>query len=115
MNTLAKSLIPILLLVANLHVHADDMPMKDMPMKDMPMGTPSQGQPHQAGGSVKKLDAAKGTVTFAHGPVKSVNWPAMTMGFRVNDKALLERLDVGKEVEFEFVQEGADYVVTAVR
>ena len=110
MNTLAKSLIPILLFVANLHVHADELPMKDMPM-----GTPSQGQPHQAGGSVKKLDAAKGTVTFAHGPVKSVNWPAMTMGFRVKDKALLERPDVGKEVEFEFVQQGADYVVTAVR
>jgi Cu(I)/Ag(I) efflux system protein CusF len=92
-----------------------DMPMKDMPMKDMPMGGPSQDQSHQASGTVKKIDAAKGTVTFAHGPVSSLDWPAMTMGFRVKDKALLERLAVGKEVVFEFVKEGADYVVTEVR
>ena len=93
----------------------DDMPMKDMPMKDMPMGGPSQDQSHQASGTVKKIDAAKGTVTFAHGPVSSLDWPAMTMGFRVKDKALLEGLAVGKEVVFEFVKEGADYVVTDVR
>ena len=92
-----------------------DMPMKDMPMKDMPMGGPSQGQIHQASGMVKKIDAVKGTVTFAHGPVSSLDWPAMTMGFRVKDKALLERLVVGKEVVFEFVKEGAAYVVTEVR
>ena len=92
-----------------------DMPMKDMPMKDMPMGGPSQGQIHQASGMVKKIDAVKGTVTFAHGPVSSLDWPAMTMGFRVKDKALLERLVVGKEVVFEFVKEGAAYVETEVR
>lgn len=115
MNALAKTLIPAMLLVATVHAHADERPMKDMPMKDMPMGTSSQAQTHHAGGMVKKLDAAKGTVTFAHGPVKSLNWPPMTMGFRVTDKALLERLEVGKEVEFEFVKEGSDYVVTGIR
>ena len=39
----------------------------------------------------------------------------MTMGFRVKDKAMLDTLAVGRQVEFEFVQEGSDYVVTAVR
>lgn len=92
-----------------------DMPMKGMPMmKDMPMGQ-TQGHVHKASGTVKMLDATKGTVTFAHGPVNSLNWPAMTMGFRVKDKALLDTLAVGRQVEFEFAQEGADYVVTAVR
>jgi Cu(I)/Ag(I) efflux system protein CusF len=92
-----------------------DMPMKEMPMKDMQMGTSVQGQTHHASGTVKKVDAAKGSVTFAHGPVKSLNWPAMTMGFRVKDKTLLDKLAVGKQAEFEFVQEGSNYVVTAVR
>ena len=91
-----------------------DMPMKDMPMKDMPMGA-AQGQVHHASGTVKKIDATKGAVTFAHGPVESLDWPSMTMDFRLKDKALLDKLAVGKQVEFEFVKKGAAYVVTAVR
>ena len=70
---------------------------------------------YQASGVVKKADAAKGTVTLAHGPVKDLNWPAMTMAFKVKDKALLSRLAVDKKVAFSFVQEGKDYVITAVQ
>jgi len=92
-----------------------DMPMKDMPMKDMPMGASSQGQTHQASGTVKMLDAGKGTVTFDHEPVKSLNWPAMTMTFAVRDKMLLDKLTLGKKAEFEFVQDGKGYVVTGVK
>ncbi len=92
-----------------------DMPMKDMPMKDMPMGTPSQGQTHHAIGTIKKVDAAKGSVTFDHGPVKSLDWPAMTMTFAVKDKMLLDKLTVGKKAAFEFVQDGKGYVVTGVK
>ncbi len=84
-----------------------------MPMKDMPMG--AEGLTHHAIGTVKKVDAAKGMVTLAHGPVESLAWPSMTMGFKVKDKALLDKLAVGRQVEFDFVKEGAGYVVTAVR
>ena len=91
-----------------------DMKGMDMPMKDMPMGA-AQGQVHHASGTVKKIDATKGAVTFAHGPVESLDWPSMTMDFRLKDKALLDKLAVGKQVEFEFVKKGAAYVVTAVR
>jgi Cu(I)/Ag(I) efflux system protein CusF len=52
-------------------------------------------------------------VTIAHGPVQSLNWPAMTMNFLVKDKALLDRLSSGKKVDFEFVQQGRDYVITS--
>ena len=81
-------------------------------------GTPAQAQTaaaHTATGVVKSVDRAKGTVTLAHGPVKSLKWPAMTMPFTVKDKALLEKLQAGKKVEFEFVQQGKDYVITAVK
>lgn len=70
---------------------------------------------HKATGVVRKIDPKAGTVTLAHDPVRSLNWPAMTMGFQVRDKMLLDKFAVGKKVEFEFVQQGPDYVVTAVR
>ena len=70
---------------------------------------------HQATGVVKKVDAKAGTVTLAHDPVKSLKWPAMTMGFTVKDKALLDKLAVDKKVEFEFVQQGKDNVITSVK
>lgn len=89
--------------------------MGDMPMKDMPMETPSQGQTHHASGTIKKVDAAKGTVTFDHEPVKTLDWPAMTMTFTVKDKMLLDKLAVGKKLEFEFVKDGKGYVVTGVK
>lgn len=88
-----------------------DMPMKDMPMKQLP----AADQVHKATGTVNKIDHAKGIVTFAHGPVASMGWPAMTMGFRVKDAKLLDGLAVGRQVEFDFVKEGSAYVVTAVR
>jgi Cu(I)/Ag(I) efflux system periplasmic protein CusF len=70
---------------------------------------------HQATGVVKKVDPKAGTVTLAHDPVKSLKWPAMTMGFTVKDKALLDKLQPGKKVEFEFLQQGKDYVITGVK
>ena len=81
-------------------------------------GTPAQAQTaaaHPATGVVKSVDRAKGTVTLAHGPVKSLKWPAMTMPFTVKDKALLEKLQAGNKVEFEFVQQGKEYVITTVK
>ena len=93
--------------------------MKEMDMKGM-QGMDNKQQDgkamtHQATGVVKKVDAANGKVTLSHEPVKSLNWPAMTMGFSVKDKTLLDKLAVGKKVNVEFVQQGADYVVTAVK
>jgi Cu/Ag efflux protein CusF len=39
----------------------------------------------------------------------------MTMGFAVKDKALLGKLAPEKKIEFEFVQQGSDYVITSVK
>jgi Cu(I)/Ag(I) efflux system protein CusF len=70
---------------------------------------------HQATGVVKSVDLAKSSVTLAHDPVKSLKWPAMTMPFTVKDKALLDKLQPGKKIEFEFVQQGRNYVITSVK
>jgi Cu(I)/Ag(I) efflux system periplasmic protein CusF len=74
-----------------------------------------QGPSHKASGTVTKIDAAGGKVTIAHGPVQSLKWPAMTMSFGVGDKALLEGVQPGKKVEFEFAQQGSSYVITKIR
>jgi len=70
---------------------------------------------YAASAVVKKVDAVSGMVTLAHSPVKELNWPAMTMMFTVRDKALLGKLAVDRKIEFTFIQDGADYVVTTVK
>lgn len=97
-----------------------DMGMQKMDgMKSMDMGgqkaMPGAQTTHKGVGVVKKLDAGGGSVTFDHEPVKSLDWPAMTMTFAVKDKMLLDKLTVGKKAEFEFVQDGKGYVVTGVK
>jgi Cu/Ag efflux protein CusF len=88
---------------------------KGMEMKGMGADKKSEAKSHKGVGTVKKVDAAAGTVTIAHGPIKSINWPAMSMTFAVKDEALLGKLTPEKKVEFEFVQQGSDYVITSAK
>ena len=52
-------------------------------------------------GKVIGIDPAKGRVEIDHGPIPALQWPAMTMGFPVADKAQLSRLKKGDTVEFD--------------
>jgi Cu(I)/Ag(I) efflux system protein CusF len=94
--------------------------MKGMDMtKDMNSGSKAQGTPtgavHKTSAVVKSVDRANGKVTLSHEPVKSLNWPSMTMAFAVRDKGLFDKLAVGQKVDVEFTHQGGDYVVTAVK
>jgi Cu(I)/Ag(I) efflux system periplasmic protein CusF len=97
------------------------MDMKGMDMKDdmdMKMdkgGKKSAAKSHHATGTVKSVDAAKGTVTVDHEPVTSMNWPAMSMTFKTKDKKSLQAIKPGQKIEFDFVQRGKDYVITKVK
>ena len=69
------------------------MDMKDMDAKkcqDMMKGMDAKGTAksaaHEADAVVKEFDAVQGKVTLAHGPVKSLGWPAMTMAFGVRTR-----------------------------
>jgi Cu(I)/Ag(I) efflux system periplasmic protein CusF len=108
----------ILALSASCFGTAQSADMKGMEMKDTadkPQTNGSRATTHQMKAVVKAVDATNGKVTLAHEPVKSLNWPAMTMGFSVKDKALFDNLAVGKKVEVEFIQQGSDHVVTRVK
>lgn len=101
------------------------MDMKDMDAKNcqsMMKGMDAKGTAkaakstaHEADAVVKELDATQGKVTLAHGPVKSLGWPAMTMAFAVKDKTLFDKLAVGTKVHVGFKKEGDEYVVTSVK
>ncbi|OOG36599.1 copper-binding protein [Polaromonas sp. A23] len=87
--------------------------MKGMDMAKRPAAGASAT--HQTKATVKKVDAKAGTATLAHEPVATLNWPSMTMAFKVKEKKLMDKLSEGKTVEVEFVKDGNDYVVTKVK
>jgi|SRR5882672_4264507 len=90
--------------------------MKGMEMKGMDMkADKNDGTTHKAKGVVTRVDPGKNTVTIKHDPVASLNWPTMTMVFKAKDKAMLEKLKKDQKVDFEFVQQGKDYIVTSVK
>ena len=89
-----------------------------LPTQAAPAGTsPSQTQAtaSEGIGVVDEVDAAKGIVTISHEPIKSLNWPAMTMDFVVKDKKILAKLSKGKKIHFSFIEQHGDYVVTKVK
>jgi Cu(I)/Ag(I) efflux system periplasmic protein CusF len=101
--------------------HAQSQGMGGMDMKgdmkgmDMKSDKKGKAKTHEASGTVTKVDPAKSSVTIAHGPVESMKWPAMSMTFKVKDKAMLDKLKKGEKVDVSFMQSGRDYVITQVR
>jgi Cu/Ag efflux protein CusF len=75
----------------------------------------SHTEPHKGTGVVISVDRAGGKVTLKHDPIKSLNWPTMTMAFAVKDKAMLDSLANGKNVDFEFIQQGQQFVITSIK
>jgi len=67
-------------------------------------------------GVVKAVDVRAGTVVIAHGPIAALNWPAMTMEFKVANSSLLSGLKPGMSLSFEFVERGqGEWIITAIK
>ena len=79
-------------------------------------GTPAaSGQVHKGQGTVRAVDLQAGTINVEHGPIATLNWPAMTMDFQVKDKALLKGVKPGQSAEIDIVQQGpGQFVVTRI-
>lgn len=67
----------------------------------------------QGVGVIKKLDTKAGSVTLQHGPIAALNWPAMTMPFKIDPK-LLQGMKVGQKVNFT-VKSGATPEIVAIK
>ncbi len=113
MKPVAKlSFLLALSLTAHLPAYAAGMDMSNM---DMPSAAQGKAAATEAVGVVDEVNAAKGTVTISHEPIKSLGWSAMTMEFVVKDKKILAKLSKGKKVHFTFVEQGDDYLITKVK
>jgi Cu(I)/Ag(I) efflux system protein CusF len=66
-----------------------------------------------ATGTIEAIDAAAGKITIAHEPVPSLQWPAMTMGFRATPEQVAS-VQVGQTVRFDFESKGMDAAITQI-
>lgn len=66
-------------------------------------------------GVVNKVDTKAKKVTIKHEDLKGLDMPAMTMVFRVEDPALLEKLKEGSNIEFVAERVNGKITVTQVK
>jgi Cu(I)/Ag(I) efflux system membrane fusion protein len=64
---------------------------------------------NQASGKVESVKP--GEITISHGPVASLGWGPMTMGFKLAKPELAAGIKPGDNVAFGFSQKGSDFVV----
>lgn len=68
---------------------------------------------HAGHGRITAIDAAG--VTFAHGPIESMGWPAMTMTFAWSKDGPVKGLQVGQEADFTFRADGQTYTLETLK
>jgi len=70
---------------------------------------------HKGHGKVDSINMEKARINLAHGPIPTLGWPAMTMGFSVKDKTILDQVKVGDMIDFELVYDGpGEYHITKI-
>jgi Cu/Ag efflux protein CusF len=62
-------------------------------------------------GVVLKVDRDNATVKINHDPIPALEWPRMTMPFRLKESALADQVKEGDKVEFFLEKSGSDYVI----
>jgi Cu(I)/Ag(I) efflux system protein CusF len=67
----------------------------------------------QGQGIIKSMD--QDSVVISHQPIKALGWPAMTMGFKVADRAQLKGLAVGNQVDFSLKDAATAPLITAIQ
>lgn len=67
-----------------------------------------------ADGVVLSVDRTGKSVTISHGPLLNLGMPPMTMGFQVEDPAVLERVKPGDKVRFHADVVGGSYTVMSI-
>src|SRR6266702_2771665 len=61
-----------------------------------------------------KMNPANHKVTFDHGPIPAIKWPAMTMEFAVAPSVDLAKLKTGDKVNFTLSGSGNTYTVQSI-
>ena len=67
-----------------------------------------------ATGTITALNAADHKITFDHGPIPAINWPAMKMEFAVAPSVDLAKVKTGDKVNFTLSGSGGTYTVQSI-
>jgi Cu/Ag efflux protein CusF len=59
------------------------------------------GEPISATGKVNAIMASERKVNITHDPIPALDWPGMTMDFRLADSASLKGIEAGTRVVFQ--------------
>jgi Cu(I)/Ag(I) efflux system periplasmic protein CusF len=70
--------------------------------------------PQMTDGEIRKVDKSAKKITIKHGPLPSLDMPAMTMVFQVKDPAMLDQVKAGDKVKFEAQKLGGAFTVTRI-
>lgn len=67
-----------------------------------------------ADGEIRRVDKDAKKITIRHGPLQSLEMPAMTMVFQVKDPEMLDQVKVGDKVKFMAEKTGGAFTVTQI-
>lgn len=84
----------------------------DGTMKSGPGASEASGKVHTGNGDITAITDNK--VTISHGPIPGIGWPSMTMPFSVGSPEVLQGLNIGDKVTFQFREAGSDHVITSI-
>jgi Cu/Ag efflux protein CusF len=89
--------------------------MKKMPgMNDMKMKDTKKATTANATGTITAVNPANHKITFDHGPIPAINWPAMNMEFAVASAVDLAKLKTGDKVNFTLSGSAGTYTVQSI-
>jgi len=110
---LGLAILALSALVSSAEVSAQGMQQKSM--ERMPgMGDAKQGTTASATGTVTAINTADRKITFNHGPIPEIKWPAMKMEFPVVPSVDLSKVKVGDKVRFTLSGSGNVYTVQSI-
>ena len=72
-------------------------------------------QAEPADGEVRRVDKDAQKITIRHGPLPSLDMPAMTMVYHVKDPAMLDQVKAGDKIQFDAEKVDGAFTVTKIR
>jgi len=88
--------------------------MKKMPGMNNKINDTKKATTANGTGTITALNAANHKITFDHGPIPAIKWPAMTMEFAVAPSVDLAKLKTGDKVNFTLSGSGNTYTVQSI-
>ena len=75
---------------------------------------PCHGSKYNRVGEVKKIDKPAGHITLKHAEIKLYDMPGMTGAYKVQDPAMLDKVQVGDHVQFQLDRVNSVYTITRI-